>query len=1015
LAPTDGRLPTARQLQRAKRTGKLDLKQRKLAALPPEIGQLTKLETLNLDGNQLTALPPKIGQLTKLETLSLGGNQLTALPPEIGQLTNLQTLSLDGNQLTALPPEIGQLTNLETLSLGRNELTALPPEIGQLTNLRFLWLPGDQLTALPPEIGQLTNLRTLNLDRDQLTALPPEIGQLTNLQTLNLDDNQLTALPPEIGQLTNLQTLNLDRDQLTALPPEIGQLTNLQTLNLDDNQLTALPRELADLLSKGLKLGLRGNPLNEPIPELIGRGSDALATYLRSLDDAIEQYEAKVLLVGEGNVGKTSLIAALRHAPFVQERPTTHGIEIQPLSVRHPDLDADMTIRVWDFGGQEVYRISHQFFFSKRALYLVVWKAREGQEQNEVEGWLRRIRLRVSRDARALVVATHCDERRPELDYPHLEQIFPKLLVGQYEVDNRTGRGIPELREGIAEEAARLPQMGQLISLRWIAARDEILARAETEPQIPYEQFAEACQRHNLDKDETATLAELMHDLGQIVYYGEDDGLRDFVVLNPEWLTKAISHVLEDKPTRQSDGVLDHARLAEIWRDRPDGFAYPAPYHPYFLRLMEKFDISYRLEDDEYRSLVAQLVPYDRPDDLPWSTGTPPSDGTRRLALVCQLSESVPGLISWLTVRHHRASTGKYWRSGVFLRHPITTYASEALIELRTQDQLAVDVRAPSPDLFFNVLRDSVEDLITRRWPGLSYQLLIPCPTRDADGLSCRGQFPLDGLLRYRERGGTHYPCLQCSTDHDLSELLTGFAQPDVPLQLELERLHDEVADVGGRVNLVAGGINRLEGYAAETADSMRRVLRAVGSEITDCPCLFTLTPENPAGSRRLKFYQRHYRLLLWCEHPGHWHPWLPASYSLDQPRNWLIKIGPYATIVLKALQLVVPIAASVANVVLTEEQLEHAQNELQLMTALVTVIPDITIHDQPELIARESVSQLTPAQGQAARMLRVLLFEHDHMRAFGGLRRVQAPSGDFLWVCADHYPDYDPGLPSIP
>jgi hypothetical protein len=47
--------------------------------------------------------------------------------------------------------------------------------------------------------------------------------------------------------------------------------------------------------------------------------------------------------------------------------------------------------------------------------------------------------------------------------------------------------------------------------------------------------------------------------------------------------------------------------------------------------------------------------------------------------------------------------------------------------------------------------------------------------------------------------------------------------------------------------------------------------------------------------------------------------------------------------------------------------------------------------------------------------MLRVLLFEHDHMRAFGGLRRVQAPSGDFLWVCADHYPDYDPGLPSIP
>ena len=27
-----------------------------------------------------------------------------------------------------------------------------------------------------------------------------------------------------------------------------------------------------------------------------------------------------------------------------------------------------MTLRAWDFGGQEVYRVSHQFFFT-RAIY----------------------------------------------------------------------------------------------------------------------------------------------------------------------------------------------------------------------------------------------------------------------------------------------------------------------------------------------------------------------------------------------------------------------------------------------------------------------------------------------------------------------------------------------------------------------------------------------------------------------------------------------------------------------
>ena len=173
--------------------------------------------------------------------------------------------------------------------------------------------------------------------------------------------------------------------------------------------------------------------------------------------------------------------------------------------------------------------------------------------------------------------------------------------------------------------ASHLPQMGQLISPRWIAVRNEILTRAKTDPQISYQLFVEICQRHDVNGNEIATLGELMHDLGQIVYYGEDEGLRNFVVLDPEWLTKAISYVLEDELTRDSGGILDHARLAEIWQDRPDGLAYPARYHPYFLRLMEKFDVSYRLEDDEYRSLVAQLVPHDRPD-LPWDTSTRPPD-----------------------------------------------------------------------------------------------------------------------------------------------------------------------------------------------------------------------------------------------------------------------------------------------------------------------------------------------------------------------------------------------------
>ena len=979
-----------------------------LTAVPESLGNLTGLTELNLYGNQLTAVPESLENLTALTELNLGANQLTAVPEWVGNLTALTELNLYGNQLTAVPEWVGNLTALTTLHLYGNQLTAVPESLGNLTGLTALSLSGSQLTAVPESLGNLTALTTLNLSENQLTAVPESLGNLTALTALYLYGSQLTAVPESLGNLTALTTLNLSENQLTAVPESLGNLTALTELNLSRNQLTAVPMWLAGLLEGGTQLRLSGNPLSEPLPELAARGPAELATYLRSLHDAKPQYEAKMVLVGEGNVGKTSLVAALKGETFVEGRPTTHGIEISPLTVRHPSLSTSMTVRAWDFGGQEVYRVSHQFFLTRRALYLVVWNARQGQEHDEVEGWLRRIRLRAGPDARTLVVATHCAERLPELDYPHLEQMFPGMLPGTwFEVDSRTGQGIDGLTGAISEHAARLPQMGQLISRRWAAAREDIQVCAAAEPQIRYEQFAGICQRHGLTEPESSTLAKLMHDLGLVIYYADDEGLKDIVVLNPEWLTKAISYVLNDEATRQAAGVLDHARLRQIWHDSAGG--YDPGYHPYFLRLMEKFDISYRLEDDETHSLVAQLVPHQRPV-LPWQLGTPPPAGIRALTLICRLAEPAPGLVPWLTVRHHRASTGRHWRRGVFLRHPITAYASEALLELRGSSELAVEVRAPSPDLYFHVLRDSIEDLITRRWPGLRYWLFIPCPGNS--GSPCPGQFRLDGLLRIRENGQTTtIPCMDCGQVHEISALLTGFTAPGQPLAAEIEHLHGQLANI-------STGITSIQARAAQItdiADTVRRVYRVVSTEVADCPRLFTLAPVRPAAvSKRARVYQHHYRLTLWCEHPGYEHPWEPGAYDLDPPKEWFTRIAPYAVLVFRTLQLIVPAAGAVTVGYLPQAQQPVAQAYLQAMGTVLDDLP--TTPERPGLESGLTANseQLTTAEGEALRALRAIIFEHDPLRAFGGLSRVQAPSGDLLWVCENHYREYDPGLPVI-
>jgi len=61
--------------------------------------------------------------------MNLSQRAITELPPEIGLLTNLKRLKLDGNQLTRIPFEITYLSNLQYLNLKSNSLREFPEAV----------------------------------------------------------------------------------------------------------------------------------------------------------------------------------------------------------------------------------------------------------------------------------------------------------------------------------------------------------------------------------------------------------------------------------------------------------------------------------------------------------------------------------------------------------------------------------------------------------------------------------------------------------------------------------------------------------------------------------------------------------------------------------------------------------------------------------------------------------------------------------------------------------------------
>lgn len=918
-----------------------------------------------------------------------------------------RVLDLSELELTVLSPEIGQLNNLQGLNLSGNQLTALPAEIGELTNLQWLYLYHNKLTTLPSEIGKLTNLRVLRLWSNDLSKIPPEIGKLSRLQELIISANLLTSLPADIGQLTKLERLNISYNQITSLPAEICHLTNLRFLDIDKN---FLPDAHITAYAQGI---------------------DHFCAYLASLEqEADTLYEAKLLLVGEGTVGKTSLLAALKGEAFYKNRATTHGVEIERVSIPHPDGEHEISFNAWDFGGQEVYRGTNQFFYSPHAVYLLLWDARAGMTRCDVLGWLERIKLRVGTTAKVIIVAT-CQitgDHYPFLELEMIREKYGEIITGTATVDSgvladgvtqaddgdlREKFGIVELRRQIADVAATLPRMGKIqFNTHWRAARDEVLAlreRETPEPHISTIRFAQICARHGLDELATETLAVLMAELGYTLYYPEIEGLKEHIVLQPEWVTKAIGYVLEDPPTIQTSGILDHRRLYGIWADQVGREHYAPTYHPFFLRMMERFDVSYRL--DEGSSLVAQLVPEQHPH-LPWQPADPCALPLSQVQLACTWTTPPPGLMPWMIVRTHRYAPmhRRHWKKGTFLEYPPH---GQALLEMSSRE-LLITVRATYPDYFLSILQETLLELIEEHWPGLVYELKVPC--KGEEGQPCSKQFGLLGLRKYLAKGHRTIGCEVCCSEQDVSQLLLGFS-------LAAER-QIAMQQIGMQINVQGNWRQELEYNLSQTFQqdegafqsklqaAVMLILRSLSAESRTAPRLFSLLPTGKKG-----LTSESWQLNLWCEMPDCQHPSCqigsggPGEYLVQRPKEWFVRSLPALRTTAEVLKWVIRAAKLAGAAWLPDADGLLGRMNMGLSALNGMLEGDLTVAEDKFAMPEQ---MLHLSEGSALRAMHELLFDLDPQKQWGHLRCVATPTGDHLWLCPEHYASYNPAPPKL-
>ncbi|KAM3108076.1 leucine-rich repeat protein, partial [Phormidesmis sp. 146-20] len=647
-------------------------------------------------------------------------------------------------QITVIPDAIAQLSNLTALRLNSNQITVIPNAIAHLSNLTALYLSDNQITVIPDAITQLPNLTALVLNSNQITVIPDAIAHLSNLTELYLSNNQITVIPDAIAQLSNLTALVLSRNQITVIPDAIAQLSNLKRLVLEDNPIQNLPPEI-------IRKGWGKTILDDGEPQII-------FAYLKSVTQSANKRplnELKVLLVGEGDVGKTSLLKRLTHNTFNPNEAKTPGINIQPCPL--PNGDQTIQLNLWDFGGQRVMHSTHQFFLTRRSLYLLVLDNRKNEPQNRVEYWLKLIET-YGGNSPVIIIGNCSDEHPLELKTRTLKKKYPQIKQ-VLSTSCKTGDGIDQLWQAITNQIDQIPHIRDLFPQAWFDIKTDLEQMRTSYDFISYERYQTLCTQAEITTpQDQEILVEVLHDLGIVLNYRKDPRLNETNVLNPEWVTSGVYDILNNHDLMvNKKGILALLDLSTILK-QPD--RYPQNKRPFLMGLMEKFELCFPL--DSYngdRYLISDLLPIDEPDVDSYETAP--------LHFQYHYDILPSSIISRFIVRNHTLIYKTMrWRSGVVL----TLDHSKALVRADEEDNiisikaqgsrassLLTTIRADFTKLHTNlavqeflVIREVVNDHPTGREVPVDYTYLCDLErqgTQEASLPRLKGTYNLRNLL----------------------------------------------------------------------------------------------------------------------------------------------------------------------------------------------------------------------------------------------------------------------------
>jgi len=627
-----------------------------------DIDKLVNLSSLHLNNNKIEEIKG-IDKLVNLSSLNLGGNQIIEIKG-VDKLINLSSLYLYNNKITQIK-DIDKLVNLNSLNLAYNRVEVIEG-IETLIELNYLYLYNNQITEIKgidnliklnylylqynnitkiTGVDQLINLKYLSLNNNEITEITG-VFTLNKLSVLKLEHNPIHKLPTiNISYLIDIPSLDLKGTKISDLSPLYSYINNGKTvLNWEKEIVRRGTTSEKDIYYEFSVKGtiyhvIRGinvrdcSQLDTSLIAAIQSGTKALLTYVN--ERRIRLFEARVLVLGEPRAGKTTLRRKLLDVnnpmPSTQESTKAFEIEVEPYTctIVYEEKEEELSYYLWDFGGQDYYRLLHQLFVAEQSVYIIVVDTDRNKNEEEIGFWLDTIK-RLGQDDQqnygpVILLQNPKNKRNHESlldlkkDYPFWQQNVDFIInlnaLSEKETDSFDKKELKKFKDFekyLSRSFCQLDHVGKEMPETWIKVRKAL--QNESENWISIKRFNVICEAENIDDDKQRIgLLDVFRRLGYLVHY-KNSALKDMVILNREWITDALYRVLDDPIVAKNKGWFAKNDAEKIWYE--DKYANRTNE---LLALMQEFKLCYQNPSTK-KYIVPSKLPNSTADLPTWDS-----------------------------------------------------------------------------------------------------------------------------------------------------------------------------------------------------------------------------------------------------------------------------------------------------------------------------------------------------------------------------------------------------------